>query len=153
MKSQTPRRPGSPGAIFGIEVFGEMTMVTPLNTSTEIEQLRKAVEGLTYPSESDEPFDVFHWGATGTASAKDQVLAHAGSNRAIVEVPINTFFDQLEGSDDIARFRQLQRLLQAMLSELKVFRVGAGQVRVDVYLIGKTRAGDRAGLHTGSIET
>jgi hypothetical protein len=125
----------------------------PQESSSEIEQLKKAVDGLTYPSESDESFDVFRWEAKGPPSAKDQVTSHAGAGRAIEEVPIDPFFDQLEGSDDIDRYRQLQRLLKSLLSGVKVFRVGAGEVRVDIYILGKTKSGDWAGLHTVSVET
>jgi hypothetical protein len=121
--------------------------------SPEIEQLKKAVEGLTYPSESDEPFDVFFWDAKGSASAKDQVVVHAGKGRGIEEVPVEKFFADLKDSEDADRFEKLRHVLESQLAGLKVFRVGTGEVRVDVYLIGKTRSGEWAGLHTVSVET
>jgi hypothetical protein len=128
-------------------------IVVTQNSISEIEQMKKAVQGLTYPSDSDEPFDVFCWDAKDLGSARDEVAAHAGSCRAIEEVPINTFFDQLEGSDDMDRYRQLQRLLKSLLEEVTVFRAGSGEVRVDIYLIGKLRSGQWAGVHTVSVET
>jgi hypothetical protein len=114
-------------------------------------ELRKAVEGLTYPSDSDEPFDVFSWDGGGTAL--EQVAAHAGEDRKLEQVRAETFFSQLDGSDDAARYRQLQKLLTSSLGSFIIARAGAGEVRVDVYLIGKLATGEWAGLHTVSVET
>jgi hypothetical protein len=117
-----------------------------------MQSLREAVEGLTYPSESDEPFEVFQWGPAKGA-ARDQVAAHGGNGRKIVEVPVETFFKQLDEADEAARYRRLQQVLQSNLKDLHIFRMGDGEVRVDVYLIGQLRSGEWAGLHTVSVET
>jgi hypothetical protein len=114
-------------------------------------ELQKAVEGLTYPSDSDEPFDVFSWDVKGTAL--EQVAAHAGKDRKIEQVQTETFFSQLDDSDDAGRYRQLQKLLTASLGPMTIARVGTGEVRVDVYLVGKLATGEWAGLHTVSVET
>lgn len=113
--------------------------------------LRKAVDGLTYPSESDEPFDVFVWDATGTA--REQVAAHAGKGRQIEEVAVESFFAQLDQADDAPRYRQLQKMLSHSMKSIAIFRAGAGEVRVDVYLIGKMNDSRWAGVHTLSVET
>jgi hypothetical protein len=117
----------------------------------EVNALREATAGLEYPSESDAPFDVFRWPGGG-GSAREAVAAHAGA-RKIEEVTVDEFFQQLEGSEDADRFRQLRRVLESQLSGLKIFRVGAGEVKVDVYLVGRARSGDWVGLHTVSVET
>ena len=116
-----------------------------------LDTLRKAVDGLTYPSESDEPFDVFEWDATGTA--REQVAAHAGKGRQIENVPVENFFAQLDQADEAPRYRELQRLLSTWLNSFAIFRAGAGEVRVDIYLIGKLNDGRWAGVHTVSVET
>lgn len=116
-----------------------------------LEELQRAVEGLTYPSESDEPLDVFSW--DGKGKALEQVAAHAGKDRKIEEVQAETFFSQLDDSDDSGRYRQLQRLLTSSLEPFTIARVGAGEVRVDIYLIGKLATGEWVGLHTVSVET
>ena len=121
-------------------------------TRDELGELKKASEGLEYPSESDTPFDVFRWGKAGGA-ALEQVQAHGGKGREIEEVPLEAFFKQLEGSEDAARFQNLERALNQTVKGLKVYRVGVGEVKVDVYLIGKTRSGEWAGVHTVSVET
>jgi hypothetical protein len=118
----------------------------------ELTALRAAVEGLTYPSESDEPFDVFHRPA-GRGAARSQIVAHGNTARKVVEVPVDLFFGQLEASEDAGRYRELRRVLESALTSLKAFRVGDGEVRVDVYLIGKLRGGAWAGVHTVSVET
>ncbi|HZL35906.1 MAG TPA: nuclease A inhibitor family protein [Tepidisphaeraceae bacterium] len=130
----------------------------PTAAQPPLDALRRASEGLRYPSESDEPFDVFCWPAQGAAagSASNAIAAHVapdGARRAIENVPVDQFFGDLNESDDAQRFRELRQTLQFMLKGLEVFRVGAGEVRVDVYLIGKADSGDWTGLHTVSIET
>jgi hypothetical protein len=126
-------------------------MDTKPNPDQTIDALRKAVDGLTYPSESDEPFDVFVWDAIGTA--REQVAAHAGKGRKIEDVPVESFFSQLDQADDAPRYRQLQRLLSTSLNSFAVVRAGAGEVRVDVYLIGKLTDGRWGGVRTVSVET
>jgi hypothetical protein len=125
----------------------------PGNPSSVINALRAAAQGLTYPSDSDEPFDAFEWDAIGTPSAKDQVVAHGGKGRNIEEVPVDLFFEQLDADEDADRYRRLHQVLESLLAGLKIFRAGAGEVRVDIYLIGTTRSGSWAGLHTVSVET
>jgi hypothetical protein len=117
----------------------------------ELEPLRKAVEGLTYPSESDEPFDVFRWDANGTA--RDQVAAHAGKGRKIEPVPVDTFFCQLDDADDADRFRAVRRVLESTLKDLQILRASGASAEVGVYIIGRLPSGDWAGLHTVSVET
>lgn len=113
--------------------------------------LRQLTDGLTYPSDSDEPFDVFVWDANGTA--RDQVAAHAGQDRKLEEVPVETFFAALDEADDAPRYRQLQRVLMSSLKPFTILRAGAGEVRVDVYLLGKVDSGQWGGVHTVSVET
>jgi len=121
--------------------------------SSVIDVLREAVQHLTYPSESDEPFDVFERDARGAPSAKELVVAHAGNERQIEEIPVDLFFEQLEGDENADRYRRLRQVLESLLVGLKVFRAGGGEVRVDIYLIGTTRTGNWVGLHTISVET
>ena len=68
-------------------------------------------------------------------------------------MPVDQFFGELRDADDALRFDELRRVLDLHLQGLSVFRVGLGEVQVDVYLIGKTGTDDWAGLHTVSTET
>ena len=118
----------------------------------ELERLRTASAGLDYPSESDAPFDLFCLTSEGGKTAEEQI-AGLGGERNIEEVPLDRFFTGLEDSEDAPRFRQVHRALESVLDQPRVFRVGGGEVRVDIYLIGRTRTGRWAGLHTVSVET
>src|SRR5262245_59709534 len=119
----------------------------------QLSDIRRAIEGLLYPSESDEPFDVVDWGGGGPTSAREQIAAHVPADRNIELVPVDHFFEQLRDSDDAERFSQLRDVLQSSLSGLQVFRASSGTARVDLFLIGQTASGEWAGLHTVSIET
>lgn len=120
----------------------------------ELALLRQASDGLLYPSESDEPFTAFTWPPAGEAAhdtAQAQVVAHSAKGAAVSEQTVDDFFSQLQGSPDASRYTQLRKVLEEQLAGLKVFR--AGEVRVAVYLIGKTQSGSWAGLRTLSVET
>lgn len=122
-------------------------------TQDPFQNLKKAIEGLEYPSESDALFDFFHWPISSQTTALPQVAAHAGANRKIAEVPVDQFFEMLKDSDDAARFLHLRRALESTLTNPKIFRAGEGETKIDIYVIGKTQSGDWAGLHTTSVET
>ena len=118
----------------------------------ELAELRKAIDGLIYPSESDAPFDVFRWDDKGGGSAKAQVIAHTGAaDEPVEEMSLDAFFAPLAGATDAARFSQLRRALESTLSAPAVIRVG--ERKIDIYLIGRTRSGAWAGVHTTSVET
>jgi len=114
------------------------------------QQLRIAVDQLTYPSESDEPFEVFTWPSTG-GTACFAVQTHAKST-AMSEKSIDTFFDELADDPQSERFRALRELLTANLEGVCVFRVHRGS-ELDIYIIGQASAGEWMGVKTMSVET
>lgn len=113
--------------------------------------LKKTIEGLEYPSESDSPFDLFQW--PPSPQPQDQQLTARAKGRKITQVPIDQFFSDLNDSEDAPRFTQLRRALETSLKNLHIYRVGEGETTVDIYLIGQTPTGACAGVHTQSIET
>ena len=119
----------------------------------ELSEIREACAGLEYPSESDTPFDVVNWPAAGGATARDQVVAHDRAGRKIEEVTADDFFAELVEGEDGDRFKRLRATLESQVKDLKVFRVGGGEVKVDVYLIGRLGSGAWGGVHTRSVET
>jgi hypothetical protein len=119
----------------------------------ELLEIRKASAGLEYPSESEAPFDIVIWPSQPGSTAKAQVLAHAGLARAMEEVSLDDFFAELVASEEGDRYRKLRQALESTLKNLEIFRVGAGEVKVDIYLIGQAPSGAWAGLHTTSVET
>ena len=119
----------------------------------QLQEIRKACEGLEYPSESDTPFDVIQWPAAGAATAQAQVASHNRSGRKIEELAPDDFFAELFEGDDGDRYRRLRATLEGHVKNLKIFRVGSGEVHVDIYLLGQSASGDWIGLHTISVET
>jgi hypothetical protein len=124
--------------------------------------LKKASAGLLYPSESDEPFEAFHW-PDQRGAITPEALLRAGQhdpNSKVEEMPFDQFFAKLgeeiaaqgeEGEADLKRYRKLEQALRKQLTDLKVFRVG--QTAVSIYLIGQSKDGSWAGLRTTSVET
>lgn len=126
--------------------------------------LQEAAAGLLYMSEGDHPFDFVvlpgepdEWPLTA-----EQVRARLGheADEPTREITLDRFFRaQIENADPndptgqalVPRFQALKDALRDQLSELRVFRIG--EVEIDCYLLGRTQAGEIAGLHTVAIET
>jgi hypothetical protein len=108
--------------------------------------LSPLVQGLLYPSEDDRPFDVIDGPATFDAAglrpcARSEVIS------------IADFFEPLRGTADAERFAMLRQALTSDLVDLRVTRVCDGSAEVHIYVIGRTRDGRWAGVHTVSVET
>lgn len=127
---------------------------TPAAPEDEMRDIKAAAKDLLYPSESDEPFDAFHWHTKSAppADARSEI-AIRDPGRAIAEVPVDGFFADLKDADDADQFAALRKALEKSLKGLRIFRVGDGETNVDLYLIGQTTSGAWAGLHTVSVET
>ena len=125
----------------------------PQNEPRELTAIREASQGLEYPSESDTPFDAFHWEAKPGQSLEQLIAAHASAGRRIDEVSTDAFFKPLDQTDDAEQYRALRKVLEINLLRLQTFRVGVDEVEVDVYLLGPAKCGGIIGLHTTSIET
>ena len=67
--------------------------------------------------------------------------------------PVTTEQDWYEAEEKtrVDQFKQLRQLVEAELTDRQVFY--AGNVEIDVYLLGKQATGDRAGSHTKIIQT
>lgn len=126
-----------------------------------VRRVREAVEGLTYPSETDAPLEPFELrGFRGERLCAEDVLAHVGSEGPVVEMELDAFFaPAIEEQDwygpeeraQAARFRELLRLLRESLDDIRVFKVG--ERSIDVYVIGRMRDGRYAGITTRVVET
>jgi hypothetical protein len=113
-------------------------------------ELRDAVAGLLYPSESDEPFDPFVWKPTET-DALSQIGAQGRKTAPVMETSLDDFFAELIAGEQGQSFARLRQVLLSRLTGLRVLRIG--DIEVAVYLIGKTKSGTWAGLRTVSVET
>ncbi|MEP7143895.1 MAG: nuclease A inhibitor family protein [Ferruginibacter sp.] len=144
-------------------------------------ELEKASADLTYQSESDYPYQFFALQQRSLHEESDKLtplefLGCIGLSEELMndlKIPIDElieerslddFFPTLEylaesggglnDPDVIAlsrRYRKLEKLLKKRLQEVKIFRVGAVDVRC--YIAGFFNEGNIAGLVTISIET
>ncbi len=118
----------------------------------EVMTLEQASKGLLYPSESDEPFAGVALGGNQGESV-ETLIARIAGGRKVEEVGVEQFFGELQVGEDGEGFRELRRSLESQLTALRIFRVGSGEVEVDVYLIGRGGSGRWVGLKTKSVET
>jgi hypothetical protein len=123
--------------------------------NTALIALQKASAGLLYPSDTDAPFEAFSWGKATSAltPAIARKLAGVGPKKAIQQMALADFFENLtsDDNDDADKYKALLKVVNEQLSGVKVFRFG--DVELDVYLVGKTKEGEWAGLKTKSVET
>lgn len=137
-------------------------------TDPALAKLRVATKGLLFMSESDKPIKAFVWqdietkGDTVDASvltaAKKVPDGAKVTTRTIDDFFKNATVDQAwfgeEEKKQAERFRALVATLKEQLSGVQVFRVEQeGEASVAAYIIGRTAAGNLAGVQTELIET
>jgi hypothetical protein len=123
--------------------------------------LKKASEGLLFPSETDAPFEVVAWTGEQGKPDKARVLEPAGVGP---ETPVKVkrldgFFKDATKEEvwhdpqekaEVQRFQQLVRTLKETLADAKVFLVGKKEN--DAYIVGRVDSG-WAGLKTRVVQT
>lgn len=143
-----------------------------------MDALEQAVEGVTYPSESDYPWVVVGFADAAPVSAanvKDVIagvyVPHEGqaslADRTIEPRTLAQLFDPLTTPQDwweannfmvAAQYTEIRAVLEGKLVDIQVFRIGEKQGNVllgavDIYVLGATADGDVVGMWTVSIET
>jgi hypothetical protein len=124
--------------------------------------LREAVKDLLYMSESDEPFEVVLWKGCADCSDPRDLLGRpkAETSAPIEAVSLDNFFKDLikeekwHGQEEkalVQRYLKLKATVAEHLSNVQVLRVGT--IRVDIFIVGKTKQGDWAGIKTMAVET
>lgn len=118
--------------------------------------ITEAVEGLVYISGSESPLTPFIWpGAElpdGVGVQSLRVYLRLPEGVPITIIDTDTFFDGMfnTGNPHAMPFQEkmanLYRLLNQSLADLTVFQIGEDSA--DVYVVGKTDAGDYAGVST-----
>ena len=125
--------------------------------NTAISALKKAVEGLLYTSETDEPLHTCSWkGGGGSPHRREAARTHwSDPSDKVEEASLDDFFStQTEGyegqgdeeKDKARKFKDLLDAIKAHLSHIKAFRVG--DVNVRYYVVGETKQGEWAGIWT-----
>lgn len=118
--------------------------------------LKQATEGLLYMSESDEPFETVH------LEAGKEIIEHVRpkADIPVQEMSLHRFFKDLtedkawhgeEEKRTVKRYRDLFRAINEHLSQVRVMRVG--KIQVDIYIVGRTKDGNWAGVKTKAVET
>ncbi|MDX1932319.1 MAG: nuclease A inhibitor family protein [Capsulimonadales bacterium] len=129
-------------------------------------RLKAATKGLRYVSESDRPVKPFVWKEAEAAGMTDPETVLRTVRKIQADTPIRSktveeFFAPMlyeyEGQPDeekegVRRFRELRDLLKASLTDPRAFRVG-DEPDIPAYVLGKTPAGDWAGVETVLVET
>jgi hypothetical protein len=119
-------------------------------------RLKTACEGLFYMSETDAPVEPFFASKTDT-DAKETILNATGNTESadIEEGNFDQFFARLWYNYDekkvAARPVSLRQLLEENLVDFKVFRIG--RIGIGVYVVGRDRDGNLAGVKTKAVET
>ncbi|HEV3304446.1 MAG TPA: nuclease A inhibitor family protein [Planctomycetaceae bacterium] len=129
--------------------------------SEVVAALKGATKGLLFPSESDEPIDVFEWPATGTLDEATVVkLGEEDPRIKVKRISLEDLFGNLvttsssdspDEQEQAARFKQVLDVLNEHLSDIRVFRVG--QVELNYYVVGTTKTGKWAGIVAAATET
>lgn len=124
-------------------------------------ELKKAAEGLSVMSESDYPFGVVRWEGTVDLCPEYFRELHGEPaespfrSEALNDFPGFVLSEPSGGGGaepaGAARYQQLVRVLQANLTDVKVYRVG--QVNIPVYVVGRSPDGNWLGLSTRVVET
>jgi hypothetical protein len=145
---------------FATPVVGESATLCAADLQRE---LAARTEGLTFPSESDYPFQfVERASATrGPISVSEFRTAFSVPATQMIEArSLEQVFswiaterpDMTDEERALARrYAALRDSLQANLQDVQVFRYGA--IQVQVYIVGRTRCGAISGLKTVAIET
>ncbi|WP_210489872.1 nuclease A inhibitor family protein [Rufibacter aurantiacus] len=128
-----------------------------------LEKILQAAQGLYMLSETDAPFEPLDLGQQPSEGFNGERLLSLLSKPAdspVEEQELSYFLRNMtkvwEGASaekqaEIERFRQLQGLLLATLTMVKVYRIG--QTQIEAYLLGWTPDNLLIGLKTLQVET
>jgi len=118
-----------------------------------LDALKKASKGLLYVSETESKLHPFVWEDAGELDEK--AILTAGEYEYDGHTPVKrvTLEDFLRAvpEEDRAGFDRLASVLREQLTDLRVYKLG--KVEKDVYVVGKTPAGQWAGVWASVVET
>jgi len=141
----------------------ESSKETTLPRKSVVDTLKECVEGLLYPSESDERVKVIDWQADHPAPFSTLLFRkYIGLTPAdrVESLPWDKFFDVVLNKKEswtdyetqrAEKFAAIKTYMEQNLTELEYLR--AGRVEIEAYLIGKDAEGKWKGLKTLIIES
>jgi len=124
-------------------------------------QLKNAVEGLSFTSETDANVLPF-FGGQAQQVTREEILSQTKSaaNSPVEEKDFTGFFAPLTevqdwfGDEEKAtaqKFAWLKELLERNLRDLKVFKIG--KIQLDIYVVGLDAENNLLGITTKAVET
>ncbi|UTA70276.1 nuclease A inhibitor family protein [Emticicia sp. 21SJ11W-3] len=141
----------------------ESSREAALARKSVVDMLKECVEGLLYPSESDERLKVIDWQADHQAPFNTILFRkYIGlpATERVETMPWEKFFDVVLNKQDwwtdneierAEKFATIKKIMEENLTELEYLR--AGRVEIEAYLIGKDADGKWKGLKTLIIES
>lgn len=123
-----------------------------MDTNTK-QELTRLIDGLTYPSESDEPFEVVELPAGCDPSHPDKVCQALKLDAAgpIKTTTVEKFIAGAKGGEQDAQYDALAAALSKAFQDLTVLRIG--KINVSVLVLGRDASGAWGGVRTLSVET
>jgi hypothetical protein len=150
--------------IIFFALYCNLRAMPTTKTKTDLlKQVKRAINGLTYMSESDYPLEPFHMEGDGKDSITERDIlkaTHHAPKTPVETFDFNNFFlnatqeqdwHGAEEKQSVKRYQQLVKLLKENLSDIQVFKVG--ETEKDVYVVGKSKSGDFVGVSTKVVET
>lgn len=120
-----------------------------LDMATEVKWLGEAVQGLTYPSETDAPLEAFsHRPSYLSQQQLACRLCGKLTDSKVSEMPLDEFLATLSSSN-LDKYLMFDTPVRN-LGDPKVYRIG--EIQVSIILIGQCSDG-WAGIKTLSVET
>lgn len=144
-----------------LPIITEKPFTGPASEDPDLLALLEASRDLTYPSESDYGFDPFVWEAppgVDPVAVCETIAQQEG--RSVEQRTLRATFARLidpgpgASPAELALAGRYANLVATAASRLRYNTVcRVGQIHIDVYIIGISRAGYLVGLHTVAIET
>ncbi len=113
--------------------------------------LQKAAQGLVFVSDTDAELEPFVWDETGdlTDDRLNELTGHE-ADTPVEQTTLDKFFRPVPAGKK-KQFQDLAKTLKDNLSDIRVYKLG--EVEMDVYIVGKSKAGRWAGLKTSVVES
>ena len=122
-------------------------------------EIEKSTSGLVYISETDAPIEPFFCGQVESVDVSQVVQQMFGSVN-FQTVNAKQFFARLtverewfgeQEKQTAHRFSVLQKLLEANLRDIKVFKIG--HIQIEIYVVGLDAHNNLIGIKTKAVET
>ena len=133
--------------------------MTP-DTTSILQTIHDAAQGLLFPSESDFPIDTVSYGDEEPTAAVLLERRGLAADCPVEETQLASMFEGLtevaEDSSDrernsAERFCALKDVLEKNLENIRVYRLG--EVDIEVFALGRHASGTWLGVRTNVVET